>query len=72
MAAIDLPAAETDLGGIELVEVHPRGILVEPGRQHVLRLFDGDAIHMVDPLAGAIVVPEMGRTGEPAVIVRQD
>src|ERR1700722_17797488 len=54
MPAIDEPPPEAPLPLAELVEMHLGGVLIEPGRRLVLGLFDGDAVDMIDPLAGAI------------------
>ena len=41
MAAIDQALAEAALGFGELVEMDPRGVVIEPRRHHVLGFFDG-------------------------------
>ena len=64
MPAIDEPAPEAPLPLAELVEMHLGGVLIEPGRRLVLGLFDGDAVDMIDPLAGAIVLEPIGRSAE--------
>ena len=64
MPAIDEPAPEAPLPLAELVEMHLGGVLIEPGRRLVLRLLDGDAVDMIDPLAGAIVLEPMRRAAE--------
>ena len=64
MPAVDEPPAEAPLPLAELVEMHFRGVLVEPGRRLVLGLFDGDAVDMIDPFAGAIVLEPMRRSAE--------
>jgi hypothetical protein len=64
MPAIDEAAPEAPLPLAELVEMHLGGVLVEPGRRLVLGLFYGDAIDMIDPLAGGIVLEHVGRSAE--------
>ena len=64
MPAIDEAPPEAPLPFAELVEMHFRGVLIEPGRRLVLGLFDRDAVDMIDPLAGAIVLEPMRRAAE--------
>ena len=64
MPAIDEPPPEAPLPLAELVEMHLGGVLIEPGRRLVLGLFDGDAVDMIDPLAGAIVLEPVRRSAE--------
>ena len=64
MPAIDEPPPEAPLALAELVEMHLGGVLIEPGRRLVLGLLDGDAVDMVDALAGAIVLEPIGRPAE--------
>ena len=64
MPAIDETPAEAPLPLAELVEMHLGGVLIEPGRGLVLGLFDSDAVDMIDPLAGAIVLEPIGRPAE--------
>ncbi len=64
MPAIDEAPPEAPLALTELVEMHLGGVLIESGRGLVLGLFDGDAVDMIDPLAGAIVLEPMRRAGE--------
>ena len=64
MAAIDQPAAEAAFAFDVLVEVDARSILIEAGRDHVLRLFDGDAVDMIDALADLIVAVEVRAAGQ--------
>ena len=48
--------------------MHLRGVLVEPGREHVLGLLDRHAVDMVDLLAGRIVAEAMRRAGEREIV----
>ena len=59
MAAIDQPAAEAALALGELVEVHARGVLIEPRRDLVLGFLDRHAVDMVDLLADLVVAEAM-------------
>ena len=60
MAAIDQAAAEPPLPLRKLVEVNPRGILVEPRRKLMLGFFDRHPVDMVDPLARLVIAPAVG------------
>src|ERR1700728_2665491 len=64
MPAIDEAPPEAPLALAELIEMHPGDVLIEPGRRLVLGLLDGDAVDMVDALAGAIVLEPIGRSAE--------
>ena len=65
--AVDEPPAEASLALAELVEMHLGGVLIEPGRRLVLGLFDGDAVDMIDPFAGSVVLEPIGRPAELSV-----
>ena len=43
---------------LELVEVHPRRVLVQPRRHLVLRLFERHALRMRQPLSRRVILPE--------------
>src|ERR1700733_9335466 len=67
MSTVDKPPPETPLPLAELVEMHLGGVLIEPGRRLMLSLFYGDAVDMIHPFAGAIVLEPIGRSAELAV-----
>src|ERR1700722_20022801 len=67
MSTVDKPPPETPLPLAELVEMHLGGVLIEPGRRLILSLFYGDAVDMIHPFAGAIVLEPIGRAAELAV-----
>jgi hypothetical protein len=69
VAAIDDPTPEPPLGLDVLVEVDLGGVVVEPGREHVLGLLDRHAVDVVDPLADLVVVPQIGAAAEGRVVV---
>src|SRR5277367_6809872 len=64
MPTVDEPPPEAPLPLAELVEMHLGGVLIQPGRRLVFGLFDGDAVDMIDALAGAIVLEPIGRSAE--------
>src|ERR1700684_518883 len=64
MPTIDEPPPEAPLPLAELVEMHPGDVLIEPARCLVLAFLDGDAVDMIDPLAGAIVLEPIRRSAE--------
>src|SRR5262245_40314187 len=68
MAAIDQTTAEPALRLGELVEMNARGVLIEPGRELMLRLLDRDAVDVVDLLADRIVAPARPAAGERGVV----
>lgn len=60
VSAIDEAAAKaTSLLGL-LIEVYPRGILVQAGDHHVLALLVGHAVNMIDALPHLIIAPQVG------------
>src|SRR5689334_9600823 len=61
MPAIDQPAAKAALCFAELVEMNLGGVLIETRRQHMLGLFDGHTIDMIDALAFPIVIETVTR-----------
>ena len=61
------PAEARVLAGMG-VEMDARGVLVEPRREHVVGVLERDAAHMVDALAGLVVVPAMRRAGRLVVV----
>ena len=69
VAAVDDPPPEAAVLFRMLVEVHLGGVLVEPGRRHVLGFLDGHPVHMVDLLADLVVLPQMGAAGERGVVI---
>ncbi len=56
MAAIDQSLAEAALLGAERIEVDARGVLIKPGRDLVLGLFDRIAVDVIDLLAYRVVL----------------
>src|SRR6202041_2423788 len=68
MAAIDQPPAEPAFTFDKLIEMDARGILIEPGRHHMLGLFDGDAVDMVDALANLIIAEAINAAGQCCVV----
>src|SRR5437868_5190934 len=62
VAAIDQAPAKTPLTLGVLVKMNARRVLIEARRHHVLGLFDGYAVEVIDLLAFLIVIPEMGTT----------
>jgi hypothetical protein len=60
MPAIDQPLP---VGPVGRVEMHLGGVLPQPRGQHMLGLFDGDAIDMVDHLADLVVAPAVRLAG---------
>ena len=56
----------------ELIEVHARGVLIEPRRHLVLGFLDRHAVDVVDLLAGLIVAEAMRRAREREVVVARD
>ena len=72
MPAIDQAAAEAVLALGELVEVHPRGVLIEPRRHLVLGFLDRHAVDMVDHLADLIIAPAVRAAGEREVVAARD
>ena len=71
MPAIDQPAAEAALAFGILVEMDARGVLVEPGRHHVLGFFDRHAVDMVDSFAGFVIVPQMAAARGRQIAIRE-
>src|ERR1043166_7420658 len=71
MSAIDEAFAGIGLGLSQGVEMHPRGVLIEPRRHHVLGLLHRHAIAMIDLLAGLVVLPEMRAAGRRGVVERE-
>ena len=63
MAAINQPPAKPRPLRARRVEMHPRGVLIQPRRQLMLGLLDGHPIDMIDPLAHDIIIPNVGRAG---------
>ena len=68
MAAIDQATAEAALAFGELVEVNLGGVLVQPGGELMLGLFDRHAVDMVDLLARQKIAPAIRRAGQGEVI----
>ena len=66
--AVDQPAAEAALRRGELVEMDARGVLIEPRRDLVLGLLDGDAVDVVDLLADRVVAEAVRAAGEREVV----
>src|ERR1700735_3493133 len=64
MSTVDKPPPEAPLALAELVEMHLGGVLIEPGRRLVLSLFDGDAVDMIHPFPGFIILEPIGRPAE--------
>ena len=64
--AVDQPPAETALAFGELVEMNARGVLIEPGRDLVLGLLDGDAVDVIDALADLIIPEAIRAAGQAA------
>ena len=67
--AIDNASAEPAGFGHALVEMHPCGVLPQPGGDLVLGLLDRDSVDMVDPLTGFVVFIEMRSARQSAVIL---
>ena len=65
---IDQPTTEPALRCRKLVEMDARSVLIETGCDLVLRLFDGDAIDVVDLFADGVVAESRGTAGEREVV----
>src|SRR5919106_5196431 len=68
MAAVDEAASEPSLGLGKLVEMDPRGVLIEPRRKLVLRFLHGDAIDVIDPLADRVIVEAVAAAGANEIV----
>ncbi len=68
VAAIDQPVAEPALLGAEQIEMDARRVLIEPGRDHMLGFFDGDAVDMIDALADLIIAVAILAAGQRHVV----
>src|SRR5262249_61966033 len=64
VAAVDQTATEPALRRRILIEMDARGALIEPGCDLVLRLFYGDAGHVIDFLADGVIAEAIGTAGK--------
>src|SRR5579884_1284804 len=70
MAAVDQALAESPLAFLEMVEMDARVVLIEPGRHRVFGFFDGDAVQVVDLVAGLVIAAAARAAGKHGVISR--
>ncbi len=63
MPAVDQALAETAFAFGVLVEMHARGVLIKPRREHVIGFLDRHAVHMIDLLARLVILPHMRAAG---------
>ncbi len=68
MPSIDQPLAIRPIGRIEM---HLGGVLPQTRGNHMLRLLDSDAIHMVDLLANLVVTPPMRLPSQIKIVIAE-
>src|SRR5271166_7008297 len=66
-SAVNESTSEPPLSLAVLVEMHLCGVLVEPGGDHVLGLFDRDPVDVVDAFADGIVLEPVRRPAQRAL-----
>src|ERR1700756_412836 len=70
MSAVDQPASKSPLSLGELIEMHPGGVLVKPGRDLVLALLDRHSVDVVNALPGRVVRKTVRASAEREVVTR--